>query len=236
VPTRFLDDEELDRPLKFCVLPAWCRDLVELDPASRPIKFFSDVDRYKVGKKLVGPELDRFIAALLCRFEFAFKSPFTERIMENILCKARRVLSNDMGDERWCDTLLTDQRLYQFKKNSVLVLSPCGGVEEVEGNAVINRWPYGGAHFTMEELVVEFGFPSVLPTNERIGTYQFGRKVWNPTARFDVEFNVPPANPVSKMAEAETISMLSKWIGVSRIGIGVRKRKVYGVLIKVRPL
>jgi hypothetical protein len=88
--------------------------------SSRAVKFFNE--KYKLRRKLNRPELDRFLSTLSCRLEVAFVTRFTERIIENVLCKAFRSLSTqDAKKAQWCDTLLPGQLLYQFDGDSILV-------------------------------------------------------------------------------------------------------------------
>jgi hypothetical protein len=204
-------------------LPPWCRELATVDPTSRVVKFFND--EFRLRRKLNRTELDRFMATLLKRLEVVFDTTFTDRIVENILCKAFRVLSKNNGNKKvlaWCDTLLPGQQIFDFKSNFVLVLSQGGEMEEVEGDAIVNRFPYGDSLLTMEELVSELGLPSVMPTESRMRKYRFYGKVWWPKVKFDVDFTMPPSKPLSKNALETTKTMLSKWIGSRPIP---RKRK-----------
>jgi hypothetical protein len=66
------------------------------------------------------------MATLLKQLEVIFDTTFTDRIVENFLCKAFRALSNNDSTKKgqsWCDTLLLGQQLYKFKSNFILVLS-----------------------------------------------------------------------------------------------------------------
>jgi hypothetical protein len=103
----------------------------------------------------------------------------------------------------------------------ILVLSPSGETEELEGNAITNRLPYGDRLLTMDEVVSELGLPSTMPSDSRRRRYFFG-KVWSPKAKFDVNFKVPQAVPLSKKAGEMTKTILSKWFGSRPIP---RKRK-----------
>jgi hypothetical protein len=101
-------------------LPAWCREPATVEPSSRVVKFLNE--KYKLRRKLNRPELDRFLSTLSCRLEVAFNTRFTERIVENVVCKAFRSLSTqDAKKAQWCDTLLPGQLLYQFDGDSILV-------------------------------------------------------------------------------------------------------------------
>jgi hypothetical protein len=204
-------------------LPSWCRELATVDPTSRVVKFFND--EYQLRKKLNRTELDRFMATLLKRLEVVFGTTFTDRIVENVLCKAFRVLSNKGSKkktETWCDTLLPGQQLFHFESDFISVLSPNGETEEVDGDAILNRFPFGDRLLTMDELVAELGLPSVMPTESRMRKYRFYGKVWSPKVKFDVEFTFPPSIPLSKKALETTKIILSKWIGSRPIP---RKRK-----------
>jgi hypothetical protein len=156
-------------------------------------------------------ELDRFMATLSRRLGVVFGSIFTDRIVENILCKTFRALSNDgQKNHSWCDTLLPGQQLYRFKTDFILIVSESGETEEVEGDAIINRFPYGNALLTMEELVDELGLPCVMPSEPRMRKYQFYEKIWFPKVKFDVEFSIPVPCLLSKKAMETTKTILSK--------------------------
>jgi hypothetical protein len=73
-------------------LPAWCREAATVEPSSRVVKFFNE--KCKLRRKLNRTELDRFLLTLSRRLEVVFRTQFTERIVENVLCKAFRALSN----------------------------------------------------------------------------------------------------------------------------------------------
>jgi hypothetical protein len=165
------------------------------------------------------------MATLLKRLEVVFYMAFTERTVENILCKSFRELSNNKGTKKvqmWCDTLQPGQQLYKFKNDFILVLSSGGQMEEVEGDAIVNRSPYGDSLLTMEDLVSKLGLPSVMTTKSRMRKYRFYGKVWSPKVKFDVEFTVPPTKPLLKKALGTTKTILWKWIGSRPIP---RKRK-----------
>jgi hypothetical protein len=137
-----------------------------VEPSSRVVKFFNE--KYKLRRKLNRPELDRFLSTLSCRLEVAFNTRFTERIVENVLCKRFRSLSTqDAKKAQWYDTLLPGQLLYQFDGDYILVLSPSGETEELEGNAIMNRFPYGDRLLTMDEVFSELGLPSTMPSDSR---------------------------------------------------------------------
>jgi hypothetical protein len=204
-------------------LPAWCRELAIVDPASRVVKFFND--EYQLRKRLNRAELDRFLATLLKRLGVVFDNTFTHRIVENILCKAFRALSkkdSKRKTERWCDTMPPGQLIFQFEDDFITVLSPNGDTEELDGQSIMNRFPFGDRLLTMEELVAELGLPNVMPTESRMRKYCFYEKVWRPTVTFDVEFTFPPLIPQSKLARETTKLILAKWISYPPIP---RKRK-----------
>jgi hypothetical protein len=71
--------------------------------------------------------------------------------------------TQDRKKAQWCDTLLPGQLLYQFDGNSFLVLFPSNKTEELEGNAVMNRFAYGDHLLTMDEVVSELGLLSTMP-------------------------------------------------------------------------
>jgi hypothetical protein len=193
-----------------------------VDPSSRVVKFFNE--EFDLRRKLNRTELDRFLATLSRRLEVVFDTPFTDRIIENVLCKAFRELSHNETKkaQSWCDTLLPGQQLYKFESNFVLVVSPSGETEEVEGDAIVNRFPYGDDLLTMEEFVSELGLPVVMPSESKMRKYQFYGKVWCPKVKFDVEFSLPKAALLSNEALETTKTILSKWIGARPIP---RKRK-----------
>jgi hypothetical protein len=108
-------------------LPSWCGEMATIDPMLCVVKFFND--KYQLQRKLNRTELDRFMATLLKQLEVVFNTTFTERIVENVLCKAFRMLKNNNSNkkvEMQCDTLLPGQQHYKFKSNFILVLSPSG--------------------------------------------------------------------------------------------------------------
>jgi hypothetical protein len=100
------------------LLPAWCRDHAIIEPSSRVIQFFNT--EYEMKKKLNKLELDRFFKTIARRLEVVFGGKFTQRVTENILCKAHRVLSNK-GEAKWCDIISASQFLYKFAPGSVAV-------------------------------------------------------------------------------------------------------------------
>ena len=67
-------------------------------------------EKFELRRKLNRAELDRFLATPSRRLEVVFRDLFTERIIENVLCKSFRVL-NGTKTVPWCDTLLPDQPL-----------------------------------------------------------------------------------------------------------------------------
>jgi hypothetical protein len=105
------------------------------------------------------------------------------------------------------------QLLYKFESNSISVISPSGETEQMEGNAIMNRFPYGDCLLTIHELVSELGLPSTMPSESCRRIYLFYGKVWSPKAKFHVDFKVPQAVPLSKKAAEMTTAILSKWFG-----------------------
>jgi hypothetical protein len=185
-----------------------------VDPNLCIVKFFNK--EYQLRRKLNRTELDRFLATLLKRLEVVFDMSFTDRVVKNILCESFRELSQNKGSKQiqmWCDTLQPGQQLFEFKTNYMLVLSPGGKTEEVEGEAIVNRFPYGDRLLTMGKLVAELGLPRVMPSESWMSKYRFYDKVWCPTVKFDVEFTLPQVGPLSKMGLETTKVVLSKWIG-----------------------
>jgi hypothetical protein len=173
--------------------------------------------------------LDRFLATLSRQLEVVFDTPFTEQILENVLCKAFRVLSKREAKKPliWCDTLLPQQRLYGFKSDYIFVISPNGNTEEVEGVAIANWFPFGDLLLTMEELVIKLGLVRTMPTRSIRRRYQLSSKVWCLKANVKVNFYLPPADQLSnEIALQTTQTILTKWIGDQRIS---RKRKQMGL-------
>ena len=68
----------------------------------------------------------------------------------------------------WCDTLPPGQLIFQFKDDLIIVLSPNGDTKEVDGQAIMNRFPFGDRLLRMEELVAELVLPNVMPTESRM--------------------------------------------------------------------
>jgi hypothetical protein len=183
-------------------LPAWCQDLATMDPGCLAVKFFNE--KFLQLRKLNKTELDRFLATLSsCRLEVVFGDILTERIIENVLCKSFRVLSG-AKTAGWCDTFLPGQQMCKFKTHGVLVVSETGETEEREGAALVNRFPCGDRLLTMDKVMLELGFPSVMPSESRMHKFQF---------QAVVDFCIPPARPLSKKGVETTKSTLSKWIG-----------------------
>jgi hypothetical protein len=192
-------------------LLAWCREAATVEPSSRVVKFFNE--KYNLRRKLNRRELNRFLSTLSLRLEFIFKTRFTERIVEKVLCKAFSALSNQDSKKKpsWCDTLLPGQLLYKFESNSISVISPSGETEQMEGSAIVNRFPYDDYLLTMDEVVSELELPSTMPLESRWRIYLFYGKVWSPKAKFQVDFKVPQVVPLSEKAVEMTTTILSKW-------------------------
>jgi hypothetical protein len=127
--------------------------------------------------------------------------------------------------QSWCDTLLPGQLLYKFESNYISVISPSGKTEQIEGDAIVNRFPYGNRRFTTDEVVSELGLLSTMPSESCRRRFLFYGKVWSPKAKFDADFKVPQAAPLSKKALEMTTTILSKWFASSPIP---RKRKRMG--------
>jgi hypothetical protein len=123
-------------------LPAWCREVATVDTSSRVVKFFNE--KYKPRRKLNRTELDRFLLTVSRRLEVVFKTQFTERIVEKVLCKAFCALSKQDAKKgpSWCDTLLPGQLLYKFESNSISVISPSGETKQMEEKEIVTRFPY----------------------------------------------------------------------------------------------
>jgi hypothetical protein len=209
------------------LLPPWCQEqLATVEPNSRVVKFFNE--KYKLRRKLNQLELDPFLATITRPLEVGFDTEFTERIIENLLCKAFRELSNKDQKEAlsWCDTLCSTQQIYQFDSNFIVVVYPNGETEQFEGNAIVNRIPYGDRLLTVAEFISELGLPSSMPTESRRGSYTFSRKVWLPNVKFAVEFNLPPPEPISKMALETMKRVVTKWIQEPAIPCKRKNRSV----------
>jgi hypothetical protein len=159
------NQHSMDQKACLGLLPPWCRQLATVEPNSRVVKFFND--KYNLRRKLNRIELDRFLATITHRLEFGFDTEFTERIIENLLCKAFRELSNkdQMKALSWCDTLCSTQQIYQFNSNFIVVVYPNGETEQFEGNAIVNRNPYGDRLLlTVAIFLSKLGLPSSMPT------------------------------------------------------------------------
>jgi hypothetical protein len=171
-----------------------------VEPNSHVVKFFNE--KYKLRRKLNRIELDRFLATITRRLEVGFDTEFTERIIENLLCKSFQKLSNNDQQKAlsWCNTLCLTQQIYQFNSNSIVVVYPNGETGQFEGNAIVNRIPYGDRLLTIAEFISELGLPSSMPTESQRRSYTFSRKVWTPNVKFAVDFNLPPPEPISKKA------------------------------------
>jgi hypothetical protein len=64
---------------------------------------------------------------------------------------------------------------------------------------------------TMNEVISELGWPSIMPSESRRCIYLFHGKMWSPKAKFDVDVKVPQPIPLSKKALETTTTILSKW-------------------------
>jgi hypothetical protein len=73
--------------------------------------------------------------------------------------------------------------------------------------------PLSAIELTMDEVVSELELLSTMPSESRPRRYLFYGKVWSPKAKFQVDFNVPQAVPLSKKAGEMTTTILSKWRG-----------------------
>jgi hypothetical protein len=82
--------------------------------------------------------------------------------------------------------------------------------------------PLSAIELTMDEVVSELELPSTMPSESGPRRYLFYGKVWSPKAKFQVDFKVLQAVPLSKKAGEMTTAILSKWLGSPPIP---RKRK-----------
>ncbi len=82
--------------------------------------------------------------------------------------------------------------------------------------------PLSAIELTMDEVVSELELPSTMPSESGPRRYLFYGKVWSPKAKFQVDFKVPQAVPLSKKALETTTTILSKWFAPRPIP---RKRK-----------
>jgi hypothetical protein len=83
----------------------------------------------------------------------------------------------------------------------------------MEGSAIVNRFPYDDCLLAMDEVVSELELPSTMPLESCRCRYLFYGKVWSPKAKFQIDFKVPNAVPLSKKAVERTTTILSKWFG-----------------------
>jgi hypothetical protein len=139
-----------------------------VDTSSRVDKFFNE--KYKLRRKLNRMELDCFLLTVSRQLEVVFKTHFTERIVENVLCKAFRALSKQDAKKgpSWCDALLPGQLLYRFESNSISLISPSGEIEQMEEKAIVTRFPDGDQVLTMDEVVSELELPSTMPSESML--------------------------------------------------------------------
>jgi hypothetical protein len=122
-------------------------------------------------------------------------------------------LSNPDAKKRspWCNTLLSGQLLYQFESKSISVISPSSDREQVEGKAIVYRFPYSDCLLTMEEVICELGLSSTMPLESPWCIYLFYGKVWSPKMKFQVDSKVLQDAPLSKKTAEMTTMTLSKW-------------------------
>ena len=114
------------------------------------------------------------------------------------------------------------QLLFNFQSNCVLVISPNGENEEVDGDAIVNGFPYGDWLLTILKIGKQLGLPTLIPTQSQLSKFQLSDKIWCPKVQFDVEFNLPAKTLLSKEAKIMTRTVLAKQIDASR---GPQKRK-----------
>jgi hypothetical protein len=114
-----------------------------MEPENCAVLFFNE--RFRLHKKLNKAELDRFFKTLAQRFKVAFNTPFSRRVLENILCKAYRILNYKVGQRRpkWCDTLVPGQLLFEFKNELLTITYPDGSVAHYELDYIIHQYPFG---------------------------------------------------------------------------------------------
>jgi hypothetical protein len=152
----------------------------------------------------------------VCRqFEVAFDTMFTDRVIENVLCKMYRVLNNCDKNSKWCNTSQPGQLLFNFQSNCVLVISPNGENKEVDGDAIVNCFPYGDRLLTMVEIGKQLGLPTLMLTQSPLSNYQLSDKIWCQKVQFDVEFNLLAKTLLSKEVKIMTKTILSKEIGAN---------------------
>ena len=206
------------------LLPAWCRDYAIMEPENRAVLFFNE--RFRLHKKLNTAELDRFFKTLAQRFKVAFNKPFSRRLLENILCKAYRILNYKVGQRRpkWCDILVPGQLLFEFENELLKITYPDGSIADYELNCLIHRYPFGEKLVTMAEMVRELGLPSTMPEDKRLRQYVFYSKVMRPRARLAVEFDIPSFPKMSEKAAVIGNSLVNQWISGRPLPIP-RKRK-----------
>jgi hypothetical protein len=206
------------------LLPAWCRDFAIMDPENRVVLFFNE--RFRLHKKLNTAELDRFFKTLAQRFKVAFNKSFSKRVLENILCKAYRILNYKVGQRqpKWCDTLVPGQLLFEFENELLTITYPDGSVADYELDCIIQRYPFGDKLVTMAEMVRELGLPSTMPLDSRLRRYEFYSKVLQPRAKLAVEFDIPSFQKMSEQGAVICNSLLNKWISGRPLPIP-RKRK-----------
>lgn len=175
------------------------------------VQFFNE--EFELRRKLNAAELRRFLKTLAQRFEVVFGRAFTKRVLENVLCKVYRILNNKKANkkitqEKWCDTLQPGQLLFDFTFQSIVRLGLDGGLESIEGDAVMTRFPYGDELLTMAEVVSELRLPTTLPSNTRTRQFHFYAPMWSPRAVVEVDFTVPDLPTLSKEARDFTQQVL----------------------------
>jgi hypothetical protein len=85
--------------------------------------------------------------------------------------------------------------------------------EVIDGDAVINRFPYGHRLMTVAEIVEDLVLPTTLPTDSRVHRYQLFHQFWFPKVKFEVEYALPPIKPVSREGMQSSQNVMAKWIG-----------------------
>ena len=103
-------------------------------------------------------------------------------------------------DNLWCDLIDSHQNIFRFLDDTASMYHN-GKWNDLPGQAVIDRWPFGGDLLTPKEIVVSMGLGKTMPTVANLETYVLGRKLLYPSAQHSIEFEYnsdppPPGNRV----------------------------------------
>lgn len=199
---------------KVCLnfITSWCQKTIQMNENNIVLKYFQKT--YQL-KPLKGKELESFTSSLQQCLLSAFDTNFNERELENILCKAYRVLNKTSNESNWCDTITPFSLLYKFSDNGTFdVLYPDGSSTNVVGTSITTSFPYGRERIRMEEIVESLNLPKALPAMDKINSFNLGGYIIHPIANFELDFEL---NEIETSKEKINSAMkLISWFNIHR--------------------